>query len=138
MPPGPLKIKYKRYSADAPNSDMPTNTVKLYQARLLLHCQCNEHACWSSATSCREFLSCCSCNIYTCWPSVLCFSTCNTCWYGVSLSTVPAGVVPSFRPYPLVWCLTISRACWCDASLKGMPSGVAPHYHHACWCDASL
>ena len=29
MPPGPLKIKEKSYSTDAPPSCMPTNTVKL-------------------------------------------------------------------------------------------------------------
>ena len=38
MPPGPLEIKEESYLTDAPPSDMPTNTVKLYQARLL-HCQ---------------------------------------------------------------------------------------------------
>ena len=30
MPPGPLEIKEKSYLTDAPPSDMPTNTVKLY------------------------------------------------------------------------------------------------------------
>ena len=51
MPPGPLKIKEKNYLAHASPSDMQTNTVKLYQARLL-HCQYNIHAWWSSATPC--------------------------------------------------------------------------------------
>ena len=31
MPPGPLEIKTKSYLTDNPPSDMPTNTVKLYQ-----------------------------------------------------------------------------------------------------------
>ena len=43
MSPGPLEIKEKSYLTNAPPSDMPTNTVKLYQPRLL-HCQCNIHA----------------------------------------------------------------------------------------------
>ena len=49
MPPGPLKIKEKSYSTDAPPSNMPTNTVKLYQVKLLPRCECNIHACWSNA-----------------------------------------------------------------------------------------
>ena len=43
MPSGPLEIKEKSYLTDATPSDMPTNTVKLYQPRLL-HCQYNIHA----------------------------------------------------------------------------------------------
>ena len=43
MPPGPLEIKEKNYLTDASQSDMPINTVKLYQLRLL-HCQYNIHA----------------------------------------------------------------------------------------------
>ena len=43
MPPGPLEIKEKSYLIDAPPSDMPTNTVKLYQPRPI-HCQYNIHA----------------------------------------------------------------------------------------------
>ena len=40
---GTLEIKEKSYLTDAPPSDMPINTVKLYQPRLL-HCQYNLHA----------------------------------------------------------------------------------------------
>ena len=36
---------------------------------------------------------------------VLCFSICNTCWYGVCLSGVPAGVMPNYRPYLPMRCL---------------------------------
>ena len=43
MPPGPLEIKEKSYLTDTLPSDMSTNTVKLYQPRLL-HCQYNIHA----------------------------------------------------------------------------------------------
>ena len=43
MPPAPLEIKEKTYLTDAPPSDMPTRTVKLYQP-ILLHCQYNIHA----------------------------------------------------------------------------------------------
>ena len=47
MPPGQFKIIEKSYSTNAPPSNMPTKTVKLYQAILLLRCQCNSirHAC---------------------------------------------------------------------------------------------
>ena len=38
------------------------------------------------------------------------------CWFRVSLSAVPAGVVSHYRPCVLVLCLTISCACWCGAS----------------------
>ena len=41
--PGPLEIKEKCYLTDTPPSDMPTNTVKLYQPRLL-HYIYNIHA----------------------------------------------------------------------------------------------
>ena len=42
MPPGPLKIKEKSYSTNAPLSDMPTNalTVNLYRT-ILRQCQYN-------------------------------------------------------------------------------------------------
>ena len=43
MHPGPLKIEEKSYLTDARSSDMPTNTVKLYQPRLLT-CQYSIHA----------------------------------------------------------------------------------------------
>ena len=91
---------------------------------------------------------------------VLCFSICQTCWYGVSQSAVPAGVMPYYRPYLLMWCLNISpavlvwclsicHAFWCGASLQAMPSGVVPHYQpsllvccfpisHAFWRGVSL
>ena len=70
---------------------------------------------------------------------VLCFSICHTCWYGVSLSAVPAGVMPHYRPYllmwclnispaELVWCLSVGHAFWCGVSLQAIPSGVVPHY----------
>ena len=90
----------------------------------------------------------------------LCFSICYTCWYGTSLSAVPAGVMPHYRPYILMWCLNISpavlvwclskgHAFWCGASIQAMPSGVVPLYrqcllvwcltiNHACWCVTSL
>ena len=124
MPPGPLKIKEKSYSTDAPPSGMPTNTVKLYQARLLLHCGCSIHPCWSSATPCRELLSCCSCNIYACRPSV--FTATNTaaarwmhagplpfnhaCRSFATQSSTSASDLLLYLPYMLAWCLTISRA----------------------------
>ena len=38
-------LRKKSYSTDEPTPDMPTNTVKLYLVKLLLHCQCNIYAC---------------------------------------------------------------------------------------------
>ena len=138
----------KGYSTDASTSDMPTNTVKLYQARLLLHSRCNVHPCWSSATPCRELLSCCSCNIYACWPSVFTATSTATGWVllqdGCMLdhchSIMPADLLPlnhacllvlcfsSYLPYMLVWCLTISPAGLCGVSLVAISSSVVPHY----------
>ena len=74
----------------------------------------------------------------------VCFSICYTCWYGVSLSAVPAGMVSNYQPCLLVWCFIIGHAFWCSASLMVMSSGVVPHYRpcllalyltigHACW-----
>ena len=138
-----LEIKEKSYLTDAPPSGMSTNTVKLYQPRLL-HCQHNN-------MPCRELLCRCSCNIYACWPSVtttntaaaqtcllveccckmgacwtvdtqsacmstFCHSILPVCWRCASLS-IPAGMVSHYQPRLLVWCLTISCACWCGASL---------------------
>ena len=90
---------------------------------------------------------------------VLCFSICHTCWYGVLISAMPAGVMPHYRPYLLMWCLNISLAVlvWClsighafkcGASLHAMPSRVVPHSQscllvccltigHAFWRGAS-
>ena len=165
------------------HQDMPTNTMKLYQAKLL-HRQYNIYACWPSATPCRKLLW--RCNMYACWPSVtakktrcclnmssgwvllqavclldrrhsismhvdilplnpacllvLCFSICHTCWYSISLSAMPACVIPHYRQLLLVRCLTIRCACcwgallyigyafWCGASLSAVPVGVVSHY----------
>ena len=121
---------------------------------LLRCCSCNIYACWPSvlidtnnaAVQICLLFECC-CKIDACWvlplnPAcklVLCFSICHYCWYGVSLSAVPAGVLPHYRPYllmwclnislaVLVWCLSIGHAFWCGASLQAMPSGVVPNY----------
>ena len=142
MHPGPLKIKEKSYSTNVPPPDMPTNTVKVYQARQSLHCRFNIHLCWSSATLCRELLSCCSCNIYACWPSV--FTATNTaavlicllveccCKMDICWTTATQACLP-------IACHSIIHVCWCCASLSAIPSGevlslsavpagVVPHY----------
>ena len=130
MPPGPLKIKKKSYSTDASPSGMPTNTVKLYQARLLLHCRCNIHPCWSNATPCRDLLSCCSC-----WPSV--FTATNTATGWVLLldwcmldrchSTMHADLLPLNPACLLVLCFSICHTCWHGVSLTDVPDGVVSH-----------
>ena len=79
----------------------------------------------------------------------LCFSICYTCWYGVSLSAVSAGMVSHYQPCLLVWCFIIDHAFWFGTSLSAMPVGVVPHYRscllvwrltvsHFFWCGASL
>ena len=150
LPLDPLKIKEKNYSTDSPPSDIPTNTVKLYQARLL-HCQHNIHACWSSATLCKKvamslqlqhicLLAYCKCHKHHCclnMPTgwVLLQDGCLLdCSHSISMPAdlfhsilMSAGVVLLYLLYLLVWFLTISHACWCGASLYAMPSGVVPH-----------
>ena len=106
-----------------------------------------KHAYWLSAAAGWMLAGLWPFNQYVCWPFVtqyacllaLCFSICYTCWYGVSLSAVlagmvflisavPAGVVPHFRSCLLVWCLTVGHVFWCGASLYAMSVGVVPHY----------
>ena len=58
----------------------------------------------------------------------LCFSICYTCWYGVSLSAMSAGIVSHYQPCLLVWCLIIGRVFWFGTSLSAMPAVVVPHY----------
>ena len=132
MPPGPLKIKEKSYSTHASPSDMPTNNVKLYQSRPMLHCQCNIHVCWTSAIPCREMLNCCSCNIYAFWPSVFTatndadFQICSlvgscckmdACWTVVTQSACLA-----------IFCHSILHVCWCCAPLSAITVGMVSHY----------
>ena len=131
MPPDPLDIKEKGYLTDAPQSDMPTNNVKLC-------CSYNIYVCWPSVTVTNTaadqtclLVECCY-KMDACWTVdtqsacmslniacllVLCFSICCTCWYGVSLSDVPAGMVSHYQPCPLVQCLTIGHVFSCGASL---------------------
>ena len=147
--PGPLEIKKKSYLTNPPPSDMPTNTVKLYQPRLL-NCQNNihavyrtvmslqlsKHANWLSAAARWMLAGLWPLNQHACWP----FAT----QYCMS-----AGVVLLYLLYLLVWCLTISHVCWYGVSLSIVPAGVLLHYRsylfvwyitisHACLCGASL
>ena len=66
----------------------------------------------------------------------LCFSICYTCWYGVSLSAVSAGMVSHFQPCLLVWCLILGHVFSFGSSLSAMPVGVVPHYRSCLlvWC----
>ena len=152
MSPDPLKNKKKSYSTIVPPSDMPTRTVKLYQAILLLRCQCNIHTCWSSATLCRELPCHCSCNKYACCPSatatntaavptcllVECCCKMDACW----TADTQSACLP-------ILCHLILHTRWCGASLSAIPAGVLPHYQpclhvwclpigHAVWCGALL
>ena len=79
----------------------------------------------------------------------LCFSICYTCWYGVSLSAVSAGMGSHFQPYLLVWCFILGHVSSFGTSLSAMPVGVVSHYRscllvwcltvgHVFWCGASL
>ena len=124
MSPGLLKIKEKSYLTDAPPSDMPTNTAKLYQPRLL-HCQ------YKNMPS-RELPCRCSCSVYACFHSITATNTaavqtcllveccCNmdACWIVATQSACLPAFCHSIVPLILlVWCLTISRVCWCGVLL---------------------
>ena len=60
MPPGPLEIKEKSYLTDAPPSDMPTNTVKLYQPRqtaaLSIQLTCSVESCYVAAAAAATYM----------------------------------------------------------------------------------
>ena len=49
MSPGPLEIKEKSYLTDAPPSDMPINTVKLYT--LSIQHTCHVESCYTAAAA---------------------------------------------------------------------------------------
>ena len=131
---------------------MPAGLVVLSQTPLLF-----KHAYWLSAAA-RWMLA-------GLWPLnqhaidllslniacmlALCFSICYTCWYGVSLSAVSAGLVSLYQPCLLVLCFIKGHAFSFGVSLSAMPVGVVPHYRssllvwcltvgHVCWCGASL
>ena len=135
MPSGPLKIKEKIYSNNGLPPGMPSNTVKLYQERLL-HCQRNIQACWSSAIPCRELLCCCR---SSCWSGVtetknaavqtcllvVCCCKMNACW---TVATQSACL--------LIFCHPILHVCCYCASLSALPAGVVSHYQPCklVWC----
>ena len=77
------------------------------------------------------------------------FYICYTCWYGVLLSVMFAGIVSHYQlcllvrwfiighafwlvhhyqPCLLVWSITIGHTFWCGASLYVTSSGVVPDY----------
>ena len=87
--------------------------------------------------------------LYLLYLLILCLTISRFCWYGISLSAMPAGVVlhnrscllvwyptishekgvvPHYRQCLLVWCLTVGHVFWCGASLKAMSVGWVPHY----------
>ena len=123
-----------------------TNTDSV-QTCLLVECCCKMDACWTVATQSACLLTFCHKILHVCWR---CSSiTCYTCWYGVSLSAVSAGMVYHYQPCLLVWCFIIGHTFWLGTSLSAMPVGVAPHYRscplvwcltvgHIFWCGASL
>ena len=126
---------------NAPPPDMPTNSVKPYQACLCYvanvtfkfaepvplcveSCNCNKYACWASAVECR-----CEMNAYSISMPVnhlplnpACmikwgFSICHTCMCGVSLSAMSAVVVPHYRSCLLACSLIIGHIFWCGTLL---------------------
>ena len=66
----------------------------------------------------------------------LCISICYTCWYGVSLSAVSAGMVYHYQQCLLVWCFFIDHTFWFCTSLSTMPVDAVPHYRSCLlvWC----
>ena len=122
-----------------------TNTAAV-QTCLLVQCCCKMDACWtchSISMPADLFLTQYFMSIGVVLPYLLylliwCLTISRACWYGISLSTVLAGVVlhyrscfwfgtslsamhvgvvPHYRPCLLMWCLTVV-----------MSSGVVPHY----------
>ena len=110
---------------------MPSGLMLLSQTPLLF-----EHAYWLSAAAnrmlagllpfnqhaCRSFFTqyCMSPGVellYLLYLLVWCLTISCVCWYGVSLSAVPADVVNHYRSCLLVWYITISHVCWCVATL---------------------
>ena len=107
----------------------------------------NQHACWPFVT--QYCMSAGVVLLYLLYLLVWCLTISCVCWYGDSLSAVPAGVVLHYRD---VFSF--------GASLSAMPVGVVPHYRscasgvvphcrscllvrcinicHACWRGTSL
>ena len=91
------------------------NNAAVVQTCLLVECCCKMDACWAVATQSACLLTFCHSILHACWR---CASlSVIICWYGVSLSAVPAGMVSHYQPCLLVGCFTISRACRRGASL---------------------
>ena len=158
IPPGPLKIKGK--TTQPIQSDMPTNTVKLYQARQL-HSLYNIHVCLSSATPLQLQHICllaqcnctaavqtcllvkCYCKIDACCPMLLNQHACRSF---ATQSCISAGVVLLYLPYLLVWylpclplwCITIDHVNWCCAHYQPCLLVWCIIKGHAFWCGASL
>ena len=150
------------------------NTTYMPCRELLYRCSCNIYACWPSVIAVTNtvmfkhayWLSAAVRSMLAgLWPLnhmpadllplniafllALCFSICYTCWYGVSLSAVSAGMVSHLQPYLLVWCFILGHVFSFGTSLSAMPVGVVPHYRscllvwcltvgHVFWCGASL
>ena len=113
------------------------------------------HACWSSATPCRDLLCRCSCNILpvnACWPIVTATNTAavqtcllveccckmDACWTGATQSACLT-----------IFCHPVLHVSWRCASLSDIPAGMVSNYQpcllvwcviicHAFWCGASL
>ena len=71
----------------------------------------NQHVCWRFVT--QYCMSGSVVLLYLLYLLVWCLTISRVCWYGVSLSTVPAGVV-----------LHIGHTFWFGTSLSAMPVGV--------------
>ena len=139
------------------------NTTYMPCRGLLCHCSCIIYACWPSVAVTNTavgqtcLLDCChsismpadllllndACLL------ALCFSICYTCWYGVSLSVMSAGIVSHYQPCLLVCRIIIGHDFWFGTSQSAMPVGVVPYYRscllvwcltisHACWRGTSL
>ena len=122
-----------------------TNTATV-QTCLLVECCCKIDASWTVASQSACLLNFCHSILHVCWR---CASLSALCWYGVSLSAVPAGMVSRYQPCLLAWYFIIGHAFWFGTSLSAMYVGVVPHYRtcllvrcltvsHVFWCGASL
>ena len=99
-------------------------------------CPLNQHVCLYFVT--QYCMSAGGVLLYLLYQLVWCVTISHACWYGVSLSAMPAGVVLHYRAF-----------FWFGTSLTAMHIGVVPFYRpcllgwcntvgHVFWCGPSL
>ena len=165
IPPDPLEIKRKSYMTGAPPSDMLTNTMKLYQPRLL-HCQynitCRVESCYVSAAA-TYMPAGLVCRVESCYVAAaatympaglvllsqtpLLIQTCLLVEYCCKIDA--CWTVATQSACLLTFCHSILHVCWRCGSLSAIPAGMVSHFQpcllvwcliisRAWWCGESL